>query len=159
MCNRYRQVKTRENLSLIFDARLLPDRPEPATELYPKRVAPVVRKEDGERVLDVMTRGFTPPPKSRAPVTNVRNLSSPFWRSALDRPDRRCLVPVAAFCEWEGEPGSKRQRWFSLPASDVFAFARVWRPADELPCFAFLTCEPNRLVEPIHGKATGDPAS
>ena len=153
MCNRYRQGKTRENLGRIFDARPLPDRPEPASELFPKRLALVVRMEGGGGVVDVMSWGFPPPPKSRAPVTNVRNLSSPFWRSALNRPDRRCLVPVTQFCEWGGEPGSKRERWFSLPASDVFAFAGIWRPAEETACFAFLTCEPNPLVAPIHAKA------
>ena len=42
-------------------------------------------------------------PASR-PVTNVRNLVSPFWRTALSRPDRRCLVPVTAFSEWTAEP-------------------------------------------------------
>ena len=55
------------------------------------------------RVLEAMRWGFPPPAKSRVPVTNVRNLASPFWRSALNRPDRRCLVPVTDFCEWEGE--------------------------------------------------------
>src|SRR3712207_9524243 len=44
-------------------------------------ISPVIRKEAGERVVDVMAWGFPPPPKSRAPVTNVRNLASPFWRS------------------------------------------------------------------------------
>jgi putative SOS response-associated peptidase YedK len=154
MCNRYRQVKTREDLSRIFEARPLEGRPEPATELFPKRPAPVIRKlGDGSRVLDVMAWGFPPPPKSRASVTNVRNLSSPFWRSALNRPDRRCLVPVTEFCEWEGEPGSKRERWFSLPASETFAFAGVWRPVVGDRAFAFLTCEANPLVAPIHAKA------
>jgi putative SOS response-associated peptidase YedK len=153
MCNRYRQVKTREDLSRIFEARPIADRPEPASELFPKRLGAVIRKEAGERVLDVMSWGFPPPPKSRAPVTNVRNLASPFWRSALNRTDRRCLVPVTEFCEWEGEPGAKRERWFSLPASEVFAFAGVWRPVEADRAFAFLTCEPNPLVAPIHAKA------
>lgn len=58
MCNRYRQMKTKENLSLIFNARPLLDRPEPKTELYPKYPAPIVRKEAGERVLDVMPWGI-----------------------------------------------------------------------------------------------------
>ena len=33
-------------------------------------------------------------------VTNVRNLRSPFWRSMLTTPTRRCLVPVTAFSEF-----------------------------------------------------------
>lgn len=153
MCNRFRQVKTQADLSALFDARILPDRPEPASELFPRRLAAVIRREEGEKVVDVMRWGFPPPPRGRAPITNVRNLSSPFWRTALGRPDRRCLVPATSFCEWEGEPGSKRERWFSLPASPVFAFAGIWRPTDEGPAFAFLTCEPNPLVAPIHPKA------
>ena len=104
-------------------------------------------------MLDMMTWGFPPPPKSRAPVTNVRNLASPFWRSALNNPDRRCLVPVSEFCEWEGEVGSKRDRWFSLPSSPVFAFAGIWGPTETGKAFAFLTCEPNPLVAPIHANA------
>lgn len=66
---------------------------------------------------------------------------------------RSTLVPVTEFCEWEGEPGSKRERWFSLPASPIFAFAGIWRPTEDVPAFAFLTCEPNPLVAPIHAKA------
>ncbi len=153
MCNRYRQVKTREDLSAIFDARPILDAPEPATELFPKRLAAVVRKQDGERVVDVMRWGFPPPASGRAPVTNVRNLASPFWRSALARPDRRCLVPVTDFCEWEGEKGAKKERWFALRSQDIFAFAGIWRPTDQGPAFAFLTCDPNPLVAPIHPKA------
>ncbi|HEV2867524.1 MAG TPA: SOS response-associated peptidase family protein [Allosphingosinicella sp.] len=154
MCNRYRQVKTREDLSRIFDARLLDDLPQPAAELFPKRLAPVIRRgEAGERVVDVMAWGFPPPPKSRAPVTNVRNLASPFWRSALARPDRRCLVPVTEFCEWSGEKGAKTEHWFALRDGAVFAFAGVWRPIEPGRAFAFLTCEPNPLVAPIHEKA------
>jgi putative SOS response-associated peptidase YedK len=87
------------------------------------------------------------------PVTNVRNLASPFWRSALKHCERRCLVPVNDFCEWEGVKGAKVERWFSLPASSIFAFAGIWRPTENGRSFAFLTCDPNPLVAPIHPKA------
>ncbi|MFN3725981.1 MAG: SOS response-associated peptidase [Allosphingosinicella sp.] len=153
MCNRYRQTKTKENLSLIFGASILDDAPLPHQELFPKRQAAVVRKETGERGIDVMAWGFPPPAAARAPVTNVRNLASPFWRSALKRPDRRCLVPVTEFCEWSGEKGAKTEHWFSLPASEVFAFAGIWRPTEQGAAYAFLTCDPNPLVKPIHEKA------
>lgn len=33
-------------------------------------------------------------------VTNIRNLTSPFWRSMLDKPASRCLVPVTMFSEY-----------------------------------------------------------
>jgi putative SOS response-associated peptidase YedK len=86
-------------------------------------------------------------------VTNVRNLSSPFWRTALSRPDRRCLVPATRFCEWTGEVGSKRKVWFSRSDDEPFAFAGLWRPTEEGPAMAFLTCDANPLVAEIHPKA------
>lgn len=83
----------------------------------------------------------------------MRNLASPFWRPALKNPERRCLVPVTEFCEREGEKGAEQERWFSVSASPIFAFAEIWRPTDEARALAFLTCEPNPLVAPIHPKA------
>jgi putative SOS response-associated peptidase YedK len=107
----------------------------------------------GARRITPMLWGFPPPPQGRAPVTNVRNLTSPFWIGTLRHPERRCLVPVTAFQEWSGERGAKRQHWFSLPASPIFAFAGIFRPTEDWPCFAFLTCDPNRLVGSVHPKA------
>jgi len=97
----------------------------------------VVRKDGGERVLDLMTWGV---PLQGKPITNVRNLQSPFWRNMIANPDRRCIVPVTDFCEWSGEKGSKQEHWFSLPSREVFAFAGVWRPTEQGKAYAFLTC-------------------
>ena len=90
-------------------------------------------------------------------MTNVRNLASPFWRSALKDPSRRCLVPVTKFCEWTAEPDPLTKRkskvWFTHTENPVFAFAGIWRPGDEGPFMAFLTCEPNATVGAVHPKA------
>jgi putative SOS response-associated peptidase YedK len=157
MCNRYRMSAKQAEVARRFgvDPTLIMPEPErlPPPELFPKRLGWVVRKEDGTRFLDAMTWGFPPPAAARAPVTNVRNLASPFWRSALNRPDRRCIVPVTEFCEWSGEKGSKREHWFSLHDGKIFGFAGVWRPTDAGKAYAFLTCEPNPLVALIHPKA------
>jgi putative SOS response-associated peptidase YedK len=157
MCNRYRMSAKQVELARAFgvpEHLIMPEpEPLPPPELFPKRIGWVVRKEGGTQVLDMMTWGFPPPAAGRAPVTNVRNLSSPFWRSALGRPDRRCLVPVTDFCEWSGEKGSKQEHWFSLPGSPIFAFAGVWQPTEAGKSYAFLTCEANPLVGPIHPKA------
>lgn len=154
MCNRYRGSDDLDAIRSTFDVRLAPDTGRlPDSELFPKRLGYVVRKEAGERILDVMRWGFPPPAAGRAPVTNVRNLSSPFWRSALARPNRRCLVSVVEFCEWSGEKGSKKEHWFSVPSQPVFAFAGIWRPVEDERVFAFLTCEANPLVGAVHEKA------
>ena len=154
MCNRYRVTAARAELLARFGILIEPEPDRlPPPELFPKRPAYVLREVAGQRVLDVMTWGFPPPAAARSPVTNVRNLASPFWRTALARPDRRCLVPVTEFCEWEGEKGSTVARWFSVPSRPIFSFAGVWRPTDDGNAFAFLTCEPNPFVAPIHPKA------
>ena len=65
-------------------------------------------------------------------------------------------MPVTAFSEYgPGEKGRLPLYWFDVPSRPVFTFAGVWRPigAGELAGFAFLTCEPNPLVAPIHPKA------
>jgi len=112
--------------------------------------------------LTVMRWGFPPPQRVSKPIVNVRNYASPFWRSALKNPERRCLVPVTAFQEWSVEPdpvtGKKRPHWFSVPSRPIFSFAGVWRPTETGPAFAFLTCgydgEPSaHVVGAIHPKA------
>ncbi|HEY0626372.1 MAG TPA: SOS response-associated peptidase family protein [Allosphingosinicella sp.] len=155
MCNRYRQMKDKVQLGALFNARPLTQDALPHGELFPKRPAAVIRVEGGERVIDVMTWGV---PLQGKPITNVRNLQSPFWRNMLANPDRRCLVPVTSFCEWSGEKGSKSEHWFAMPSRDVFAFAGVWRPTEAGNAFAFLTCgydgDPAaHVVGAIHPKA------
>ena len=119
----------------------------------------VVREQDGQRTLSVMLWGF---PFNGKPVTNVRNYTSPFWKSALANAERRCLVPVTEFQEWSVEPmpetGKRKPFWFSLPAQQIFAFAGIWRPTETDPVFSFLTCgyegDPaNHIVGAIHPKA------
>ena len=159
MCNLYRLTSNVEAMRRLFavDPASSPNLPV-FDEIYPDRDAPVIRSAaTGTREFAVMKWGFPPPVAASRPVTNVRNLVSPFWRTALSRPDRRCLVPVTAFSEWTAEPdpgtGRKRKVWFDVPAQEVFAFAGVWRPTDVVNRFAFLTTAPNALVGAVHPKA------
>lgn len=137
-----------------------PDLTIPPPELFPKRMAWVAREEDGRRMLEAMAWGFPMQVRTAAgkttekPITNVRNLTSPFWRSALKSPERRCLVPVTAFSEYgPGPVGAKPLYWFDVPSRPIFSFAGIWRPMGDGGAFAFLTTEPNTLVAPIHPKA------
>ena len=97
--------------------------------------------------------GVPPPPRGDDPVTNVRNLDSPFWVGTLRHAELRCLIPATSFAEWSGPAGAKRQHWFSLPARPIFAFAGIVRYADDLPHFAVLATDPNRLVAHHQPKA------
>lgn len=161
MCNLYKVRTTAQEMGRLFDAI-----PDPMNQITVEKdyVAPgkpghIVREEGGQRLLSAMSWGF---PFQGKPVTNVRNYTSPFWRSALANPARRCLVPVTEFQEWSVAPmpdtGKKKAFWFSVPSQPVFAFAGIWRPTDGVPVYSFLTCgydgDPaNHVVGAIHPKA------
>ncbi len=154
MCNRYRLAADTHAILIAMGAEPLGEHDRlPPPEVFPKRLGWIVRHAGARRVTEPICWGFPPPAGASGPVTNVRNLFSPFWRSALANPAQRCLVPATGFCEWEGSAGQKRARWFSVPAQPVFAFAGIWRQSDNGGVFAMLTCEPNALVAPIHPQA------
>jgi len=157
MCNLYSMTASVDELRRLFGT-FEGDQSNLQTfdEIYPGKPAPVLRRAEGGGLrLEIMDWGFPGPAAAKGRgITNVRNLASPFWRNALSRPDRRCIVPVTRFCEWEGEQGSKRKVWFGLAGSEpLFAFAGLWRPTDNGPAMAFLTCEPNQVVGAVHPKA------
>ena len=172
MCNLYTMTASVTEIRNLFgpfegDTSNLP----PFDEIYPGRAAPVLRRGAGGALkLETMTWGFPGPAQAKGrPVTNVRNLDSPFWRAALGNTERRCIVPATKFCEWTAEPlpetGRKAKVWFGLKPlpkthqrhDTLFAFAGLWRPgtADDGdgPFMAFLTCAPNAMVGAVHPRA------
>lgn len=143
MCNLYILKASRHEVRSHFQARDDQRNELAVTKDYvaPGKPGYVVREVSGERLLSVMCWGF---PFQGKPVTNVRNYASPFWRSALEVPERRCIVPVTEFQEWSSAPmpdtGKKRAFMFSLSSQPIFAFAGIWRPTDTVSVFSFLTC-------------------
>lgn len=158
MCNLYRMTSNVQAIAQMFAPVVNAQANLPAFhEIYPDRDAPVLVAGDGARRIETMRWGWPPFGQVKRPVTNIRNLASPMWRAALADPARRCLVPVTEFSEWShaADPvtGRKRKHWFALKDQPLFAFAGLWRVAEDGARFAFLTCEPNALVERIHPKA------
>ncbi|MEG8039998.1 SOS response-associated peptidase family protein [Sphingomonas sp. LR60] len=171
MCNRYRMTEAQIALAARYgiEAPFPPDHTIPPPELFPDKPAFVVRQEAEERMLDTMAWGFPhkvpgkrinkatgKPVLLNKSVTNVRNYTSPFWRSALLNPERRCLVPFTSFSEYgqtRGADGKLPLYWFDVPSRPIVSFAGVWRSTESGAVFAFLTTEPNPLVAPIHPKA------
>jgi putative SOS response-associated peptidase YedK len=163
MCNLYSITRSQEAMRRLFRvARDLTGNFPPLLAVYPDTLAPIVRTaQDGERELIMMRWGFPPPPNlGKAPVTNVRNLNSPYWRFWL-KAEWRCLVPATSFCEWT-DSRPKVTHWFALnEIRPLFAFAGIWRlwsgerkgESGEHRLFAFLTTDSNDVVRPIHAKA------
>lgn len=157
MCNLYRMTSNAQAIAQLFKADAAGRNLPALTEIYPDQEAPVVVTDGPARALTMMRWGWPPFGEVKRPITNVRNLASSMWRSALADPARRCLVPVTAFSEWSATPdpatGRKRKHWFDIPNDPLFAFAGLWRPTEQGPRFAFLTCAPNETVGRIHPKA------
>jgi putative SOS response-associated peptidase YedK len=167
MCNLYSITKAPDAIRSLFRvSRDTTGNLPPLPAVFPDQLAPVVRTgRDRERELTMMRWGFPPPPNlGTRPVTNVRNVKSPYWRGWL-KAEFRCLVPVTSFCEYtDSQP--KVPHWFALSEDrPLFAFAGIWRPwtgtrgtkADPVEgehlLYSFLTSEANEVVKPIHAKA------
>src|SRR6201994_2602427 len=171
MCNLYSITKNQDAIRRLFQVDMdrtgnLPSMPG----VFPDYEAPVIRHQDGQRELLKMRWSMPPPPKfGGAPITNIRNTSSPHWRGWL-KPEHRCLVPASSFSEYapEANPITKKKDvvWFALgDERPLFAFAGLWTTyqgergtkAKPVPgphlVYGFLTTEPNAVVEPIHPKA------
>ena len=136
------------------------------TDVYPDRLAPIIRHgDDGPEIVQARWGMPTPPKYLPASgrdsgVTNIRNVGSPHWRRWLG-PEHRCLVPVLRF----SEPGKDHKpAWFEPADGEPIFFAgietRDWtsirkvkdgETTDDLS--GFLTCPPNAEVGAIHPKA------
>jgi len=139
MCNLYKMRRTADEVAGLFRA-------EPRTganfgeEVYPGYPGLVIASGEmsAGRSLQVMTWGFPLALTGRQgqklkprPVPNAREdkLHTAFWRDSFVR--RRCLIPVSAWAEAEGERGRMTRTWYGLPGEDPFAVAGLWRPTAE----------------------------
>jgi putative SOS response-associated peptidase YedK len=150
MCNLYRLARAPEEVARMFAARIVAGANLPG-EVYPGYPGLVIAPgEDGALAAGTMTWGFPLALKGRGgralkpkAVTNAREdkLTTAFWRDSYAR--RRCLIPLTAWAEAEGEKRRMTRTWYAVPeGSDaavgrdeggppVFAVAGLWRPTAE----------------------------
>lgn len=157
MCNHYR-LDARD-IQMFKDWEDIGLPPVWADDAYPKRRGLVARLDGGAKTFEAMHWGFIrevpgarPGTTKKSTVTNVRNLTSPYWKSMIAAPAQRCLVPFSTFAEPKIGEG-RAEHWFTVNDRPVAAFAGVWRPTEVGNTYAFLTCEPNPLVAQRHPKA------
>jgi putative SOS response-associated peptidase YedK len=172
MCNLYSITANQAAIVALFRVvnRYVGNLP-PMPGVFPDYPAPVIRNTNHGTELTTMRWGMPPPPKfGGAPVTNIRNTSSPHWRGWL-KPETRCLVPFNSFAEYAPEPNPETKKkdvvWFALNDDRTMtAFAGIWtefkgdRGTKSKPVpgphlvYGFLTTSPNTVVEPIHPNAS-----
>ncbi len=182
MCNLYSNLTTQEAMRQLFNAKDRLGNQPPLPGIFPDAQVPIVRiNRDGETELTHARWGWNK--AKFGWVTNVRKLDGWPWKHVIEETRQRCLVPASSFAEYhptETIPGAsgkpiKAATWFRLVGDEPrppFAFAgfmRRWnwekdglrKKADEplrgsdtqVIAMAFLTTEPNAVVEPIHPKA------
>ena len=98
-----------------------------------------------------MLKGKNGQPLKPKPINNARadKLDGFMWRYAFH--ERRCLIPVTAFAEAEGEKGAKTRTWFTLPDQEVFAVAGLWRDTPEWgPAYTMVMTEACQHVAGVH---------
>ncbi|MBQ2262926.1 MAG: SOS response-associated peptidase family protein [Loktanella sp.] len=168
MCNLYNHTTAVEAMRQIFKDLNNKAGNVETGDIYPDRIAPIVTRTEQAHVLRHARWGMPSPPQFHSKsgidrgITNVRNTASSHWRRWLG-PQNRCLVSFDRFAEPRAGKGAGNA-WFKVTTGQPAFFAGIWVPewrsmrklkdgetTDDL--FAFLTCDPNGVVAPIHPKA------
>ncbi len=173
MCNLYSNTIPAEAMRQLFDVSVERDRlgnAEPLPAIYPKHLAPVVRKGDeSQRELVPLSWGFRTTKKSKktgaiiqpGAWNNARDdkvRSNGLWKQSFE--ERRCLVPASSFCEAKGR-NPATCHWFALKGDEdrpPFAFAGMWQTSryqgkegpEEVETYTVITTMANELVKPVH---------
>lgn len=157
MCNLYRMTKGTTEVAALFGAADGSAGGNFGAEVYPGYPGLVV----AERAVRQMSWGFplvlkgkSGQPLKPKPVNNARQdkLDSFFWRHSFEQ--RRCLIPLSAWAEAQGPKGAVTRTWLSLPGSDLFAAAGVWRESGEFGlCYAMvMTDSAGSAAEDVHSR-------
>jgi putative SOS response-associated peptidase YedK len=167
MCRLYTSHTSAKTLARQFGLAMdlpLPNFP-PSWRIATTDPAPVIRRhpKSGERRMDVLRFGLVPhwtkETARGAPVVNVRAetiATSKMFRDAYRQ--RRCLVPVDEWYEWQALPdGTKQAYAFTRQDGQRMAFAGVWESVrwsnDEiLRTFAIVTTKPNAEAAALHDR-------
>ena len=117
----------------------------------------VVIDDDGKLTPQVMRWGFPHPKFGEVNNTRADSLHNPFWKESLK--ERRCLVPVQEFYEWEelppNAPKGMTKQCYSFKRADghLLWIAGIWQDFDNLgQCYSTITREPAPPVYPIHDR-------
>lgn len=133
MCNLYKLNKSAAEVAKLFRSGSHAVT-NAGAEVYPGYPGLVIAQGHVRSMawgFPLVLKGRNGQPLKPKPVNNAREdkLHTPFWRSSFER--RRCLIPISAWAEAEGEKGSMTRTWYSLPNDEPFAVAGIWRPTDD----------------------------
>jgi len=161
MCGRYALTADSGQIAQWFDL----EEPPMVSVRYnvaPSQLVAVVGLKPGglRRGLVLMRWGFVPrwskDPNSGPKPINAKSetiATNAAFRTSFR--DRRCLIPMTGFYEWDRREGKKQPYHFrTLP--EPTAFASIWDlwygPTEPLYTCAIITVAANDVVEPYHDR-------
>lgn len=157
MCGRYQLKGNADALQSYFGGFMMAQH-QPRYNIAPTQSAPIVRSEQGRRVIKDLRFGLIPAWVQQTPdqpLVNARSESvfeKPSFRGSMQL--HRCLVPATGFYEWQ--KGQKPKQPFLIKRSDqpLFAFAGIWASwqaqAQRIESFAIITRPAGQTLESIH---------
>ena len=156
MCNLYRMTKGKDEVAKWFEAIEELGGANFGEEVYPGYPGAVVAEGRVRQMswgFPLVMKGKQGQPLKPKPVNNTRTdkLDSFFWRYSFE--ERRCLIPVTAWAEAQGKKGSMTRTWLSLPDSELFACAGIWRTSDEWgDCYSMVMTEASTAMQGVHDR-------
>ena len=138
---------------------------QPRFNIAPTQMAPVVRRSDDGRRMDMLRWGLIPSwskdKNIASKLINARGetvAQKPSFRDAYKK--RRCLVPVDGFYEWRKEGEAKQPYRIGFRGGTPFVFAGLWESwtvpdgqedaGDVIETYTIVTTEANPKIAPIH---------
>ena len=163
MCGRFTQHRTPKELQEFFDLFRVAEI-SPRYNIAPTQRALTIRVDaDGQRVGDLLQWGLVPPwadnPAVGSKLINCRSESAatkPTFRRAFR--ERRCLIPVSGFYEWQSAGNKTTQPWYlTLKSGDPAAFAGLWESwtgphESPLETFTILTTAADTFMGEVHDR-------
>ena len=159
MCGRFAILLPPDAMAGLFDAIPGNDLPPvPNFNVCPTNSVHDVRIDGGARRLGAMRWGFIPhwckSPTDGPLLINARSESiaeKPAFRSAAR--ERRCLIPVSGFYEWQKGEGGERLPWYiTRQDGETMALAGIWQSwgEDAAPTCAIVTTDAGKAISIIH---------
>lgn len=164
MCARYVLELNPIDLAKILRAALTDDEAySPSWNIAPTRQAPVLlrSRKDHSRRIEVFRWGLLPPwaaENEGAKLVNVRSETAFEKRTSAEAVrERRCLVPLSGWYEWQRSGKKPQPFYFSQPDAPLMLGAGVWnvrkRESGEfLFTYALLTRAGEGAVAAIHDR-------
>lgn len=155
MCGRYSLDKDMEDLIIRYKAVNKAGEYSPKSEIFPAEKALAVL-EFNEREIRGLKWGF-PTNFSKRPLINARS-------ETIDKKDtfkdaffnRRCIIPVDSYYEWQEVNGKKIKRRISLGDTSIFSLAGIYNiytlGQEKYLSFVIITTAANEKIANIHDR-------